>query len=385
MNRKLRMGMIGGGIGAFIGGVHRMAACLDGECELVCGAFSSSPERSRESGKALFLPEDRVYGDYREMIEKERALPTDRRMDFVAIVTPNYLHFPQAKLALENGFPVMCDKPMTISLAEAKELRDIVGKTDLLFGLTHNYTGYPMVKEAREMARGGALGKIRKIVVEYPQGWLARKVENEGNKQALWRIDPAKTGAANCLGDIGTHAENLAEYVTGLKIKELCADITTFVEGRVLEDDANLLVRFDSGARGVLHASQISVGEENSLNIRVYGEKGGIQWHQMEPNTLIAKWIDRPAEIIRTGGKYLSPRSLMNTRLPMGHPEGFIEGFANIYRNYILALKSILDGKAPKPEHMDFPDVCDGVRGMAFIETAVQSGKAGGVWTLFKS
>ncbi len=385
MNRKLRMGMIGGGIGAFIGGVHRMAACLDGECELVCGAFSSSPKRSRESGKALFLPDDRVYGDYQEMIEKERALPDDRRMDFVAIVTPNYLHFPQAKLALENGFPVMCDKPMTISLSEAKELRDIVGKSGLLFGLTHNYTGYPMVKEAREMARGGALGKIRKIVVEYPQGWLARKVESEGHKQALWRIDPAKTGAANCLGDIGTHAENLAEYVTGLKIKELCADITSFVEGRVLEDDANLLVRFDNGARGVLHASQISVGEENSLNIRVYGEKGGIQWHQMEPNTLIVKWIDRPAEIVRTGGKYLSQRSLMNTRLPMGHPEGFIEGFANIYRNYILALKAILDGKEPKPEHLDFPNVGDGVRGMAFIETAVQSGKAGGVWTLFKS
>ena len=384
MNRKLRMGMIGGGIDAFIGAVHRMASSLDGECELVCGAFSSTPERSQKSGAALYLPPDRVYGTYEEMIASEKKLPADVRMDFVAIVTPNHLHFPPAKMALENGFHVMCDKPMTFNLAEAKELEALVEKTGLLFGLTHNYTGYPMVKEARDMVATGKIGKVRKIVVEYPQGWLATKLEDTGQKQAEWRNDPARTGAANCMGDIGTHAENLAEYVTGLKITELCADLTTFVDGRLLEDDGNVLVHFDNGARGILYASQISVGEENGLKIRVYGEKGGLEWVQLEPNTLIAKWMDSPMQILRTGNGYLSERSLMNTRIPAGHPEGFIEAFANLYRNYIMALKAILDGEEPKSEHLDFPTVKDGVRGMAFIETVVESGKSGTKWTLFK-
>lgn len=384
MNRKLKMGMIGGGKGAFIGAVHRMAAALDGQCELVCGAFSSTPGKSKESGAELYLPEDRVYGMYKEMFEKEKALPEGERMDFVSIVTPNHMHFPPAKMALENGFHVMCDKPMTFNLKEAKAIQKLVEETGLLFGLTHNYTGYPMVKEAREIVLSGKIGKVRKIVVEYPQGWLATKLEDTGQKQAGWRTDPKRAGAANCMGDIGTHAENLSEYITGLKITELCSDLTSFVEGRPLEDDGNVLLRFDNGARGILFASQIAVGEENPLRIRVWGEKGGIEWLQEEPNTLIMKWLDRPAEILRTGGGYLSECSTMNTRLPMGHPEAFIEAFANLYRNFINALKCRIDGVEPKPEYMDFPSVEDGVRGMAFIETVVEANKSNKKWTSFK-
>ncbi|MFA6472595.1 MAG: Gfo/Idh/MocA family oxidoreductase [Candidatus Latescibacterota bacterium] len=384
MNRKLRMGMIGGGIGAFIGAAHRMAAALDGECELVCGAFSSSPERSHESGDALYLPRERVYGTFAEMILREKDRPAGDRMDFVSIVTPNHLHFPPAKMALENGFPVVCDKPMTLSLDEAKKLESIVKKTGLLFALTHNYTGYPMVKEARYIIAAGKLGKIRKIVVEYPQGWLATRIEAEGQKQAVWRTDPSRSGIAGCMGDIGTHAENLAEYVTGLAISELCADLTTFVEGRQLDDDGNVLIHFENGARGILYASQISAGEENPLRIRVYGEKGGLEWAQQEPNTLILKWMNRPMEIYRTSSSYLSDRSKFNTRLPAGHPEGFIEAFANIYRNFILTLKSSLDGVKPKPEYLDFPTVKDGVRGMAFIETVVEASRSDSKWMKFK-
>ena len=384
MNRKLRMGMVGGGIGAFIGGVHRMAATLDGECELVCGAFSSTPERSKESGAQLYLPPERVYGTFEEMINAEKKLPEGVRMDFVSIVTPNHVHFAPAKMALENGFPVVCDKPMTFNLDQAGQLAALVEKTGLPFALTHNYTGYPMVKEAREIVRSGKLGKIRKIVVEYPQGWLATRIEAEGQKQADWRTDPSRSGAAGCMGDIGTHAENLAEYITGMKIAELCADLTTFVEGRPLDDDGNVLLRFENGARGVLYASQVSVGEENSLHIRVYGEKGGLEWDQMQPNSLILKWPDRPVETYRTNGGYLSDRSKFNARLPMGHPEGFIEGFANIYRNFILTLKSRLDGIDPKPEYLDFPTVWDGVRGMAFIESVVEASKSDVKWFKFK-
>ena len=385
MKRKLRMGMVGGGIDAFIGAVHRMAAQLDGECELVCGAFSSTPERSKKSGELLYLPPERVYGSYEEMFEKEKQLPIGERMDFVAIVTPNFMHFPPAKMALENGFHVMCDKPMTLNLAEAKELESLVEKTGLMFGLTHNYTGYPMVKEARDIVKSGAIGTVRKIVVEYPQGWLATKLEDTDNKQASWRADPSRTGAANCMGDIGTHAENLSEYITGLKITELCSDLTSFVEGRTLDDDGNILIRLDKGARGVLFASQIAVGEENGLRIRVWGEKGGLEWKQEDPNNLIVKWLDKPMQTLRPGNGYLGERAAMNTRLPAGHPEGFIEAFANLYRNYIMALRAVLNGEKPKPEHLDFPNVHDGVRGMAFIETAVESSSNGSVWTAFKS
>ncbi len=385
MKRKLRYGMIGGGAGAFIGAVHRMAAGLDGRCELVSGAFSSTPERSRESGAALGLPADRVYGTFEEMIAAEKKLPEGVRMDFVSIVTPNHVHFPPAKMALENGFDVVCDKPMTFDLDQAKELEKVVARTGRLFALTHNYTGYPMVKQAREMVRSGKLGTIRKVVVEYPQGWLATRLEVDGNKQASWRTDPARSGAAGCMGDIGTHAENLAEYITGLRIAELCADLTTFVEGRPLDDDGNVLVRFAGGARGVLYASQISIGEENSLHIRVYGEKGGLEWDQMQPNSLILKWADRPMEIYRTSAGYNAPITAFNTRLPGGHPEGFIEAFANIYRNFALALECRLDGTEPKPEYLDFPTVQDGVRGMAFIETVVEASKSTEKWMKFKS
>ena len=384
MSRKIRMGMVGGGKDAFIGSIHRMAAALDGQIDLVCGAFSSSAEKSKASGKALMLPDERVYGSFEEMINKEKELPEDVRMDFVSIVTPNVMHFPPAKMALENGFHVVSDKPATFTLEEAKELQKIIEKTGMIYALTHNYTGYPMVKEARHLVRSGKLGKIRKVVVEYPQGWLATTLE-DSNKQASWRADPKKAGISNCMGDIGTHAENLAEYVTGLQITELCADLGPIVEGRELDDDGNVLLRFDNGAKGVLHASQISVGEENRLNIRVYGEKGGLEWHQMEPNTLLVKWPDRPVEIYRTGldHGYLSDLAQKHTRIPAGHPEGYVEAFANIYRNFAHAVQARLEGTKPDPD-MDFPTIEDGVRGMAFVKNVVDANKSSEKWYKFK-
>jgi predicted dehydrogenase len=379
--RKIRMGMIGGGRGAFIGAVHRIAAAIDGQIELVCGAFSSDPQRSRDSGADLFLPPDRCYGTFEEMMKGEAALPLDERMDFVAIVTPNHVHFPAAKCALEHGFHVVSDKPATFDLGEAKELGSLIARTGLLYGLTHNYTGYPLVKQARELVLSGRLGKIRKVVVEYPQGWLSTRLEESGQKQAAWRTDPARSGAAGCIGDIGTHAENLAEYVTGLKIRELAADLTTFVEGRALDDDGNILLRFENGAKGVLHASQISVGEENNLNIRVYGELGGLEWHQKEPNTLLVKWSDKPMEVWRTGMGYLAPVAAANTRTPPAHPEGYLEAFANIYRNFANHLRAVLDGTSPDPITLDYPKIADGIRGMAFIEAVVESSRNNARWT----
>lgn len=379
------MGMVGGGQGAFIGAVHRMAAALDGGIDLVAGAFSSDAARSKASGRDLYLAPDRCYGSYLEMFAAEAKLPADKRIDFVAIVTPNFLHFPVAKAALEHGFHVMCDKPMTFNLAEAKELAAIVKKSGLLFGLTHNYTGYPMVKEARELVRSGKLGKIRKVVAEYPQGWLAGKLEESGQKQADWRTDPKRSGASCCMGDIGTHAENLAEYVTGLRIESLLADLTTFVEGRPLDDDGNVLLRFAEKdgvrAKGVLHASQISVGEENGLSLRVYGEKGGLSWKQLDPNTLFLMHPDRPTEILRTGVGAQSDRAKAAIRLPAGHPEGFLEAFANLYRNFAAVLRAKADGTPVPPFADDFPGVEDGVRGMAFIEAVVASSQAGATWT----
>jgi predicted dehydrogenase len=381
MARKIRMGMVGGGRDAFIGSVHRMASRLDGMIDLVCGAFSSDPAKSKASGADLFLPADRCYGSYQEMFQTERALPPEARMDFVAIVTPNFLHHPVAMAALEAGFHVMCDKPVTLDLAEARQLEDAVRKTGLLFGLTHNYTGYPMVKEARDLVRSGKLGRIRKVVAEYPQGWLGTALEQSGQKQASWRTDPKRAGASCCMGDIGTHAENLAEYITGLEIEQLCADLTTFIPGRLLDDDGNVLLRFKGGARGVLYASQVSSGEENALAIRVYGERGGIEWRQMEPNTLVVKWADRPAELYRTGGNYghLSRAALHASRLPGGHPEAFIEAFANLYRNFALTLQARLDGRKPEPE-WDFPTIRDGVRGMAFLDAVVRSSASREKW-----
>ena len=382
--RKMRMGMVGGGQGAFIGAVHRMAAALDGQIELVCGAFSSDPERSKASGKDLFLPEERSYGSYQEMIETEKSLPEGERMDFVSIVTPNHVHVPPAIMALENGFPVICDKPLSFSLEEAKKLRSVVEETGLLFGLTHNYTGYPMVKQAREMVQSGKLGKIRKVVVEYPQGWLSTLLEATGMKQAAWRTDPSKSGAAGSMGDIGSHAENLAEYISGLQITELCADLTIFVEGRKLDDDGNVLLRFDNGAKGVLHCSQISVGEENNLNIRIYGEVGGLEWHQQEPNTLIHK-TNEGRTILRTGVGDLCQSAQAHARVPAGHPEGYLEAFANIYRNFAVTLRSILNNEQPDPIYNDFPDINDGVRGMAFIETVVAASASDQKWVPFEN
>jgi len=374
-NRKLRMGMVGGGRGAFIGAVHRMAATLDGQIELVCGAFSSDPKKSRASGAELFISKNRCYGSYREMFELESRLPEGERMDFVTIVTPNFLHYPVAKMALQYGFHVVCDKPMTFNLKEAKLLAQLVKKSSRLFALTHNYTGYPMVKEARERVRSGQLGVIRKVVVEYPQGWLAHALEKTGQKQADWRTDPKKAGISCCMGDIGTHAENLAEYITGLKISELYADLSTFVPGRILDDDGSVLLRFKGGAKGVLMASQISAGEENALRIRVYGQKGGLEWAQEEPNSLIMKWPDRPKEIVRAGTVSLSIAASAACRLPAGHPEGFLEAFANIYRNFAGALRfKMKQERIPLPV-LDFPDVNAGVRGMAFLEAVVASSK----------
>lgn len=381
INRKIRLGMVGGGEGAFIGAVHRIAAAIDQQIELVCGAFSSDPARSKASGQSLFLPEHRCYTDFQTMMTAEAALPEGERMDFVAIVTPNHLHFPVAKAALEAGFHVLSDKPATFNKAEALELAALVKKTGLKYGLSHNYTGYPMVKQARELVRSGELGKLRKVVVEYPQGWLATPLEQSDQKQASWRTDPERSGAAGCIGDIGTHAENLAEYISGLQIKELAADLTAFVEGRRLDDDGNILLRFEGGAKGILHASQIAAGEENALNIRIYGEKGGLEWHQMEPNTLLVKHLDAPTQIYRTGNDYVCEAAAAHSRTPFGHPEGYLEAFANIYRNFAADIAADLSGEAPSTYARDYPTIEDGVRGMAFIEAVVTSSQNNAAWT----
>ena len=383
MSRKIRYGMVGGGRGAFIGAVHRIAAAMDQQVELVCGAFSSDPERSKASGADLFLPPSRCYGTFEEMILSEKSLPADQRMDFIAIVTPNHMHFPPAKMALDNGFHVLSDKPATFDLAEAKALAALVKKTGLLYGLTHNYTGYPLVKQARDMIATGKLGKLRKVVVEYPQGWLATRLEASGQKQAGWRTDPKRSGAGGCVGDIGTHAENLAEYITGLEISELAADATSFVKGRKLDDDVNVLLRFKGGAKGVLHSSQISVGEENNLNIRVYGELGGLEWHQNEPNTLLVKWLDQPMQVYRTANGYLCDAAKAAGRTPPAHPEGYLEAFANIYKNFANAIRAKAVGQKLAKSDLanDYPKIEDGVRGMAFINAVVASSAKNAAWT----
>lgn len=381
MSRKLKMGMVGGGRGAFIGGVHRIAAAIDQQIELVCGAFSADPEKSRLSGEDFYLDPARVYGSYEEMIREEKKLPEGERMDFVSIVTPNHVHFGPAKMALENGFHVVCDKPVTFSVEEARALVEIVDKTGLIFALTHNYTGYPMVKQARDMVAAGKIGKVRKVVVEYPQGWLATRLEDTEQKQASWRVDPARSGMGGAMGDIGTHAENLAEYITGLKITEVCADLTSFVEGRLLDDDANVLLRMESGAKGVLHCSQIAVGEENGLNIRVWGETGGLEWHQQAPNTLIVKSLEGPATYYRTGVGELTPAAQHAQRIPAGHPEGYLEAFANIYRNFAACVQARLAGTTPDSLSTDFPTVHDGLRGMIFVQKVVENSQGDEKWT----
>jgi predicted dehydrogenase len=383
MSRKIRYGMIGGGRGAFIGAIHRSAAAIDGQIELVCGAFSSTAERSQASGADLFLPPSRCYGSFEEMIRKEAALPASQRMDFVSIVTPNHIHLPAAQMALQHGFHVLSDKPAALNLAEAKKLRQVVNKTKLLYGLTYTYTGYPLVKEARDIVRSGKLGKVRKVVVEYPQGWFNTLLEATGMKQAVWRTDPKQCGAGGCVGDIGTHAENLVYYITGAKIKELAADATIFVKGRRLDDDINVLIRLDNGAKGVLHASQISVGEENNLNIRVWGEVGGLEWHQKEPNTLLVKWPDKPMEVYRTACGYLGAAAKAATRTPAAHPEGYLEAFANIYKNFANHIRAFQEGRklAEDDPALDYAGIDDGVRGMAFIDAVLSSSNKNAKWT----
>lgn len=374
LNRKLRMGMVGGGSDAFIGAIHRLGAFMDNQIELVCGCFSIDPEISLSSGRSYFLPDDRIYKSYQEMFEHEMTLPVGERMDFVTIVTPNKWHFEPAIMALERGFHVVVDKPMTFSLEEAKALEAKVEETGLVLALTHVYTGYPAVKEAKERIARGDFGKIRKLYVEYNQGWLSERIELQGGNNAGWRTDPKKSGKAGCAGDIGTHAWHLSEYVLGAKVTEVCAELNAFVPGRPIDDDSNAFLHYDNGVKGVLTASQIAAGEENNLKLRVYGEKGGIEWCQQEPNTLIVKWNGKPAEVVRTGNGYMGDLAKWNTRTPGGHPEGFVESFGNIYRNFSKTVRAKMEGREPEPNDLDFPTVHDGVRGLQFIETMVAAG-----------
>jgi predicted dehydrogenase len=379
ITKKIKMGMVGGGPDSFIGPIHRIAAQIDSLIDIVSGCFSSSYEKSLKVGQDLGIAESRIYKSYEEMFEKESQLNSEDRMDFVAIATPNHLHFPQTKLALKSGFHVVLDKPLCFTVNEGLELESIINESKLLFCLTHTYTGYPLIKEARHIIKSNKLGKVRKVQVEYPQAWLSTKLEDSGHKQAEWRTDPKRSGAAGCLGDIGTHAFNLAEYITGLKVSEICAEISTFIEGRVLDDDASVLLRFENGAKGVLLASQISAGEENSLRIQVWGETGGIEWIQSDCNSLKLKWLEKPTEIYRAGTNYsyLSETAKKNCRTPGGHPEGYLEAFANIYRNFALTIK---DQQTDK-EVYDFPGIEDGIRGMLFIEKCLESSKSQQKWT----
>lgn len=387
MNRKLRMGMVGGGKDAFIGAIHRYAANMDGLIEVAAGALSINPEIAVDSGKMLFLPAERTYLTYDEMITKEADLPADKRIDFVTIVTPNFAHFAPAMMALDHGFHVVIEKPICFTLDEAQQLKKKVEETGLVLCLTHTYSGYPMVKQAKAMVADGVLGKIRKVWVEYPQGWLSKLSEREGNAQAAWRTDPKKSGKAGAMGDIGTHAAHLSEYITGAKITHLCADLNALVPGRMLDDDGGVLLKFDNGAAGVLMASQVAAGEENALKIRIYGEKGGVEWAQHEPNTLLVKWLDAPTQILRAGANYgdrLSSYATSNCRTPGGHPEGYLEAFANIYHNFAKTVSARIDGTTPTKEELDFPSVEDGIRGMAFIDNVVASAQSDIKWTEYK-
>ncbi len=382
MCQKIKAGLIGGGEGSFIGRVHYNAAMLDGYYELVCGAFSSDPEKSVRSAETYHIPSDRAYGSWQEMLETEASRPQDDRMEVVLITTPNHLHHPQIMAALDKGFHVICDKPVAISLKQALEIEEKVRATGLIFVLTHTYTGYPLVKEANELVRSGKLGKIRKVVADYPQGWLATPIEQEGQKQASWRTNPEFSGPGGCLGDIGIHAENLVENITGLEIESLCADITSFVPGRQLDDDVSVLLRYKGGAKGVLMASQISTGEENDMTIHIYGEKGGIEWHHADPNTLLLKMHEEPVQIIRAGANYnyLSEKARWNTRVPGGHPEGYIEAFANIYKNAAFDINKYKDNTFSVPDFIDYPTIRDGVEGMKFIEKVIESARSEEKW-----
>jgi predicted dehydrogenase len=376
LHRKLRAGIVGGGQGAFIGAVHRMAITLDGQAEVVAGAMSTDPQRAEASARAWYLP--RWYKSFEEMAEAEASLPDG--IDLVMVTVPNHLHYAVARTFLEHGIHVVCDKPMTFNLEQAQELVELVEQKKLVFALTHNYTGYPAVRQARHLVRSGEIGTIRKVLVEYLQDWLMEPVERTGNKQAQWRTDPARSGIAGAIGDIGTHAENLMEYITGLKLSAVCADLSTFVEGRRLDDDANILLRLENGGKGILTCSQIAAGEENALSIRIYGSKAGLEWHQMEPNTLLFNRPGQPRQILRTGMPYMSEEAAAATRLPAGHPEGYLEAFANIYRLAIADIRRVESGDSPLG---GYPTVYDGLRGMQFIAKVVESSQKGAVWLNF--
>lgn len=384
LNRKIKFGQVGGGRDSFIGAVHRRAALSDGKTELVAGAFSSTPEKAKASGKDLLIADDRNYGSWEEMLQKESALPEGERIDFVNIVTPNHMHFEPALAFIEAGFNVVMDKPMVHSTEQAKALIKAVEDNDVVFALTHNYTGYPMVKEAREWIKSGKLGEIQRVVVEYPQGWLLEKLEDQGAKQAEWRTDPKRSGIAGAVGDIGSHCENLVSYMTGLEIESLCADLTTFVPGRLLDDDANVLLRFTNGAKGILWCSQIATAEENALNIRVYGKKGGLEWHQEHPNWLEFKDPTGPTQIYKRGNGYLSEAAARATHIPPGHPEAFFEAFGNVFLNATDSIRAKLEGREPSELELDFPTVYDGARGVQFIEKVVESSQSDVKWTAFK-
>ncbi len=375
--------MIGGGKDAFIGAVHRLAFNMDGQVEMVAGALSVSAESAIESGKMLYLNDDRIYTDYKVMLEREAAMPADQRIDFVTIVTPNFLHFEPAMMALEKGFHVVVEKPITFSLDQAKQLAAKVEETGLQLLLCHTYTGYPMVKQARQMLQENLLGNIRKIYVEYPQGWLSTLLEQTGQAQASWRTDPKRSGKAGCIGDIGTHAFNLAEYITGLEVTEICSALNVVVPGRMLDDDGAVLLKFNNGATGVLMATQVAAGEENNIRIRIYGENGGLEWQQEMANSLIVKWLDKPSQTYRTGGSGIGSLASHNTRTPAGHPEGYLEAFANLYRNFASVLQAKLAGEKPTAEMLDFPGTAEGIRGMAFIENVVAASSSTTKWIPF--
>ncbi len=379
--RKLRMGMVGGGRDALIGAVHRRAALLETNVEFVAGCLASTPEKARASGKDLYLRDDRNYGTYQEMIEKESGLPEEERIDFVSVVTPNHMHYPIAKAFVEAGFNVACDKPMVHTVEQALDLVEAVKRRGSVFMVTHNYTGYPMVKQARYLVQSGKLGEIRKIIVEYPQGWLLNRVELEGSKQADWRTDPKRSGVSGCIGDIGSHCENLVSYVTGMELESICADLTAFAPGRQLDDDGNILLRFKGGAKGILTASQICPGQENSLRLRVWGTVAGLEWYQEDPNYLHLRSNDGPEQIWTRGSGYNCEAAAAASRLPTGHPEGFIEGFANIYKNFCDTIRARKLGIEPTPIMLDFPTVEDGARGVFFINRAVESSASDEKWT----
>ncbi|HEY0127809.1 MAG TPA: Gfo/Idh/MocA family oxidoreductase [Rubrobacteraceae bacterium] len=378
--RKLKMGMVGGGSGALIGAVHRRAAAMDGEVQFVAGALSSTSEKALASGRQLGLPDKRNYASWERMLDEELSLPEEERVDFVSVVTPNHMHYPIARTFAEAGFNVVLDKPMVHTSEQAEDLTRVVEGSGVVFAVTYNYTGYPMVKQARHMGREGLLGDIRKVIVEYNQGWLASRLEEAGAKQAEWRTDPARSGIAGAIGDIGSHAENLVYTITGLEVSEICADLTTFVGGRRLDDDGNLLIRYEGGAKGVMIASQVSAGEENDLRIRIYGTEGGLEWRQEEPNYLYHRPAEEPERVLKRGNGYLYEEAKRASRLPPGHPEAFFEAFANVYKGVAATIRARQEQVAPDELPWDFPTVYDGARGVHFIEKTVESGRSDKKW-----